>query len=132
MVPSLNGPGFLGTHAPFQSHLSLVLILLSVLLLSVGVFLARRRRFSAHGWVQIAGVAVNALAVLRVMVASFVTHILPGIPARLLEGDYGVTSLHALVGPCGLLFGIFVALRGNGLVPPALRFKNYKLFMRLA
>jgi hypothetical protein len=29
-----------------------------------------------------------------------------------------------------MLLGIFVVLRGNNLVPSALRFKNYKLFMR--
>src|SRR5262249_60201130 len=31
-----------------------------------------------------------------------------------------------------LIFGTFVALRGNELVPRALEFKNYKLFMRTA
>jgi uncharacterized membrane protein YozB (DUF420 family) len=66
------------------------------------------------------------------MVNSYVTHILPGIPAKLLEGDYGVTTIHAVIGTIGLLLGIFVVLRGNNLVPKALRFKNYKLFMRTA
>jgi len=31
-----------------------------------------------------------------------------------------------------VLLGVFVALRGNELVPRALRFKNYKAFMRPA
>ena len=35
-------------------------------------------------------------------------------------------------GTDGFLFGIFVVLRANGLVPERLRFKNYKLFMRSA
>ena len=42
------------------------------------------------------------------------------------------TTIHALVGLAALLLGVFVVLRGNGLVPKALRFKNYKLFMRTA
>ena len=73
---------------------------------------------------------LNAIVVLGVMINSFVIHILPGIPGKLLEGDYGVTTVHAIVGVIGLLLGVFVVLRGNKLVPKALRFKNYKLFMR--
>jgi hypothetical protein len=34
------------------------------------------------------------------------------------------------VGAIGLVLGTFVVLRGNELVPKALRFSNYKLFMR--
>lgn len=128
----LNGPRFLGTKAPYHSDLSLVLILISVILLTAGFVLARQKRYTAHRWVQTAAVVVNAAVVLSVMVASFAVYILPGLPARLLEGSYGVTTLHALVGGAGLLFGVFVALRGNELVPRRLRFRNYKLFMRTA
>ena len=66
------------------------------------------------------------------MVRSYVVHILPGIPAKLLQGDYAVTTIHAIVGVLSLLLGIFVVLRGNNLVPKSLRFKRYKLFMRTA
>jgi uncharacterized membrane protein YozB (DUF420 family) len=66
------------------------------------------------------------------MIKSYVTFILPGIPSKLLEGDYAFTTIHALVGLASLLLGVFVVLRGNELVPNALRFKNYKLFMRTA
>ena len=31
-----------------------------------------------------------------------------------------------------LVFGLFVTLRGNGLVPKFLQFSNYKAFMRVA
>ena len=37
-----------------------------------------------------------------------------------------------LIGAIALVFGVFVALRGNKLVPKSLRFNNYKLFMRWA
>jgi uncharacterized membrane protein YozB (DUF420 family) len=66
------------------------------------------------------------------MVTSYIIHILPGIPAKLIEGDYAVTTLHAIIGTIGLIFGVFVMLRGNKLVPKSLRFNNYKLFMRWA
>ena len=130
MKDLLNGPGILGTHAPLISDLSLILISLTAIMFTIGWQLARHRHYEAHRWVQTVTAAINAIVVLGVMVNSYVIHILPGIPAKLLEGDYGVTTIHAIVGTIGLLLGIFVVLRGNKLVPEALRFKNYKLFMR--
>ena len=97
---------------------------------TVGWQLARRKHYELHRWLQTAAASLNAFVVIFVMINSFVTHILPGIPGKLLEGDYGVTTIHAVVGTIGLLLGIFVVLRANGLVPKGLRFKNYKLFMR--
>lgn len=126
----LNRPGFLGTHAPFISDLSLVLILLTAILFTIGWQLARHKHYKAHRWVQTVAATINAIVVLSVMIYSFVTHILPGIPAKLLEGDYAVTTVHAGVGTIGLVLGIFVVLRANELVPEAWRFSNYKLFMR--
>ena len=124
------GPGFLGTNAPFVSDLSLVLMLLSAGMLTYGRHLARHKRFRAHGWIQTAGVAISTVVALTFMLYSFVKHILPGVPSKLLEGDYGLSTLHALVGSAAVLLGVFVVLRGHNLVPKALRFRNYKAFMR--
>ena len=132
MLQLLNGPGFLRTHAPFLSDLTLVLICLTAVLFTIGWQLARHKRYEAHRWVQTTTATLNAVVVLVVMVNSYLTNILPGLPARLLEDDYGITTVHAVVGLMGLLLGIFVVLRANGLVPNALRFQNYKLFMRTA
>jgi uncharacterized membrane protein YozB (DUF420 family) len=41
-----------------------------------------------------------------------------------------VTTIHSIIGAIGLLLGIFVVLRANKLVPKAVRFSNYKGFMR--
>jgi uncharacterized membrane protein YozB (DUF420 family) len=128
----LNLPGFLGTHALFLSDLTLILILLTALLFTIGWQLARHKHYQAHRWVQTVTAILNAIVVLAVMIRSFIVHILPGIPGKLLQGDYGVTTVHAIVGMVGLLLGIFVVLRGNELVPKSLRFKKYKLFMRTA
>jgi uncharacterized membrane protein YozB (DUF420 family) len=92
----------------------------------------RRKHYEVHRWVQTVTAGINAVVVLTVMIKSFVVHILPGIPGRLLQGDFGVTTVHALIGLSGLLLGIFVVLRANKLVPKRLRFKNYKAFMRTA
>ncbi len=132
MTDFLTTPGFLGTKATLRSDLTLVLILISAVMLNVGFFLARRKQFTAHRWVQTGAVTVNTLVVLISMVTSYIIHILPGIPAKLAQGDYAVTTVHALIGATALVYGVFVALRGNNLVPKKLRFNNYKLFMRWA
>ena len=132
MINFLDQPGFLWTHAPFISDLTLILILLTAILFTIGWQLARHKHFEAHRWVQTTTACLNAVVVLVVMIRSFIVHILPGIPGKLLQGDYAVTTVHALVGATGLLMGIFVVLRANGLVPKSLRFKKYKPFMRTA
>ena len=126
------GPGFLGTNARFGSDATLVLIVVTAVLFTIGWRLALGKRYDAHRWVQTLAAALNAIVVLSTMITSFLTHILPGIPGKLAEGSYGVTTVHALVGLIGLVLGVFVVLRGNKLVPKGLRFKNYKLFMRLS
>jgi uncharacterized membrane protein YozB (DUF420 family) len=130
MINILYRPGFLGTHAPLISDLSLILILLTAIMFTIGWQLARQKKYETHRWVQTVAACLNAIVVLGVMIRSFVVHILPGVPGKLLEGDYGVTTVHAIVGMIALLFGLFVVLRANKLVPKGLRFKNYKLFMR--
>jgi uncharacterized membrane protein YozB (DUF420 family) len=128
----LHSPGFLGTQAQFGSDATLVLIVATAVLFTIGWRLALGKRYDAHRWVQTLAAALNAVVTLGTMVTSFLTHILPGIPGKLAEGSYGVTTVHALVGLIGLVLGVFVVLRGNKLVPRGLRFKNYKLFMRLS
>jgi len=130
MKDVLKPSGFLGTRAPFIADLTLILILLTAILFTIGWRLARHKKFDAHRWVQTSSASLNAIVVLSVMINSFVLYILPGIPGKLLMGDYAVTTIHAFVGMCGLLLGIFVVLRANKLVPKRLRFKNYKRFMR--
>jgi len=66
------------------------------------------------------------------MILPFRDFIAPGVPERLGERFYGVTTLHALVGGCALVFGLYVVLRANGLMPKPLRFRNYKVFMRVS
>ena len=132
MLNFLDAPGFLGTRALMRSDLTLVLTLLSAALLTLGWQLALRKRFDAHRWVQTAAVTLNALVVVLSMVTSYIEHILPGIPAKLGQGDYAIVTLHGLLGVVAVLLGVFVALRANGLVPKALQFANYKLFMRWA
>lgn len=99
---------------------------------SVGALLAHQGRYESHRWVQTSAAAVSAILVLWLMILPYRDFILPGVPSRLGEAFYLVTTLHALVGAVAMPFGLFVVLRGNRLVPAGLRFSNYKLFMRTA
>jgi plastocyanin len=128
----MNGRGFLGTNASVLADISLIMGILVALVLTVGMLLAVRKRYQAHRWVQTTAVTLNVVQVLTIMVASFFKSAAPGIPQKLNETYYQAATIHALLGVCTLLFGSFVALRGNELVPRALKFNNYKLFMRTA
>ena len=124
--------GFLGTKAPVRSDITLVLILITSALFTIGWQLALRKRYEAHRWVQTTAAILNAIIVLLAMINIFIIYILPGIPAKLFQGSYGATTLHGLVGAIGLVLGVFVVLRANNLMPKSLRFKNYKRFMRIS
>jgi plastocyanin len=128
----MNGRGFLGTNANLLQDLSLVLGILVALTLTVGVVMAVRKRYEVHRWIQTVAVSLNILQVLTIMVGSFLKSAAPGIPQRLGETYYSSALIHASIGLITLLFGTFVMLRGNKLVPRGLQFRNYKLFMRTA
>lgn len=132
MTEILHQPGFLGTAGNFATDMTLVLSLLVAAALTVGVVLARRRDFRSHRIVQTAAASSNAVLVLWMMVFPFFDFVAPGIPERLGERFYWVTTLHAIVGAAALLLGVFVVLRANGLMPQSLRFRNYKGFMRVS
>ena len=130
MINFYKDPGFLGTKAYLYSDITLILILVSAALFTIGWQLAVRKRYQSHRWVQTTAVILNAVVVLIVMIGSFIKNISPGIPGKLNETSYLVPTVHAIIGITGLVFGVFIDLRGNNLVPKALQFRNYKLFMR--
>ena len=112
--------------------MTLVISLVVALLLTVGFLLARAGHYTAHRWVQTTAVCLNAILVGWMMILPFRDFVLPGIPGRLDERFYALTTIHGLIGFSALLFGVFVALRGNELVPSSLKFSDYKRFMRVA
>jgi uncharacterized membrane protein YozB (DUF420 family) len=126
----LGGLQFAVVKAPLGAVVSLVLIVASAVLFTIGWRLAVHKHFEAHRWVQTVAASLNAVVVLAWMIRSFVLYVAPAIPGKLGQDSYALTTAHAFVGAIGLLLGVFVVLRGNGLVPQALRFTNYKAFMR--
>lgn len=125
-------PGFLGTHASLLADLSLVLILTSSILFTIGWQLAVHKHYKAHKWIQTCAAFVNATVVISFMINSFIVHILPGLPSKLFQGDYAVTTIHALIGAAGLLLGLYNVIQAHKLVPEKLRFRRFKLMMRIS
>jgi hypothetical protein len=66
-----HAPGFLGTNANFAADMTLVIMLLTAALFSVGFYLARKGKFNTHKWVQTIGVSLNLIMVLWMMVLPF-------------------------------------------------------------
>jgi uncharacterized membrane protein YozB (DUF420 family) len=126
-----NLPGFLGTRAHFLSDLTLVLIIISSTLFTIGWQLAVHKHYGIHRWVQTTAATINAIVVVGVMILSFLKFILPAIPGKLIEPSVWVTVIHAIIGLIGLLLGVFIVLRANKIIiPRRFWFNNYKLFMR--
>ena len=132
MTDLLHQPGFLGTSANFAADATLIGMILIGILFTIGAVLARRGSISNHRWVQTLTVLFNLLLVMWMMILPYRDFILPGIPDKLGDAFHLSTTLHGLVGAVAIVFGLFVVLRGHGLVPEALKFSNYKRYMRTA
>ncbi|HJS28411.1 MAG TPA: hypothetical protein VJ768_02235, partial [Anaerolineales bacterium] len=132
MTELFHRPGFLGTSANLAADATLVAMLVIGALFTVGAVLARRGRYETHRWVQTGTAVINLILVAWMMILPYRDFILPGFPERIGETFYLSTTLHAFVGLAAILFGSFVVLRGNGLVPDGLTFQNYKPMMRIA
>jgi uncharacterized membrane protein YozB (DUF420 family) len=130
MAELFHKPGFLGTNANFAADMTLILGIVVAVLFTIGLVLARMGKYDAHRWVQTTAAAINLILVLWLMVLPFRDFIVRDTIGPQPHYFYIITTLHATIGSIALLFGVFVALRGNKLVPKFLRFNNYKGFMR--
>lgn len=125
-------PGFFGTNANFFADVTLVAMLVTATLFSVGFYLARKDNLGAHKWVQTLGALINLILVLWMMILPYRDFIIQDQGGPREGFFYSVTMLHALIGLSATIFGIYVVLRGHKLMPKFLRFNNYVPFMRVA
>ena len=112
--------------------MTLIGMLVIALIFSIGAWMAVQGKYGIHRVLQTTAVILNLILVLWMMILPYRDFVAPGIPQRLDERFYSITTFHALLGLAALVLGIFVALRGNGLMIKPLRFNNYKLFMRIS
>jgi plastocyanin len=109
----------------------LIIELLMGAMLLLGMFLARAKAFRAHGICQSIVIILNLAPIALFMLPAFRKGIVPGIPAQLGDRFYGVTTAHAVLGGAAELLGLYILLvAGTKILPAALRFENYKRWMR--
>ena len=85
----------------------------AAVLLTIGVVLAKTKRYRAHRWVQTAAVCLNAVPVAFWMIYSFAKYVAPDLPGNLSEGSYLLTTIHAVAGAIGVAIGMYVMVRAN-------------------
>ena len=123
--------GFLGTGAAFTADLNLVVQVLMGAALIAGAWLARRKRYRAHAICQTAVLVLNLVMIGSVMWPSFHVQVLPGLSRHWTRLYYATAAAHGALGAVAELLGLYIALvAGTRVVPPRLRFKQWKLWMR--
>src|ERR1700732_4977578 len=124
--------GFLGSDAGLPSNLNLTIQIAMGVALIFGAFLARAKRFVAHGICQTVVLVLNLVMIFCLMWPSFHLHVLPRLPKRLGKRFYAVATIHGVFGVLAEIFGIYIALvAGTKILPEAWRFKRWKLWMRV-
>jgi uncharacterized membrane protein YozB (DUF420 family) len=123
--------GFLGTEASLAADLALVGSIIVALAMTYGAYLAIRGRYEAHRWVQTGAAIVNVFLIFGLMIPALLA-VTPEENVDLPTSAFVAMPAHELIGAVALVFGLFVVLRGNNLVPERWRFQNYKPFMRAA
>ena len=120
-----------GGDAPRPANLNLAVQILMGVALLAGMFLARRKRYRAHGICQSTVILLNLIPIFTYMGPVFGRGVFPKIPAMLGQGFYALPTAHATLGTLAELLGLYIILRaGTDVLPEAFRFKNYKLWMR--
>jgi uncharacterized membrane protein YozB (DUF420 family) len=124
--------GFLGTHAGYGSDLNLTIQIAMGVALIFGAFLARAKRFVAHGICQTVVLVLNFGMICFLMWPSLHSQVLPRLPKRLGKRFYAVATVHGFLGVLAEILGLYIALvAGTNILPESLRFKGWKLWMQV-
>jgi uncharacterized membrane protein YozB (DUF420 family) len=124
--------GFLSTQAGFGADLNLLIQIAMGITLVVGAFLARTKRYKAHGICQSTVLFLNLVLIFSVMWPSFRLVVLPGLPKHLERRYYAIATIHGVLGAVAELLGLYIILvAGTDILPQAWRFERWKLWMRI-
>jgi uncharacterized membrane protein YozB (DUF420 family) len=124
--------GFLGTPAGMGADLNLTIQVIMGFALIAGAFLARTKRYTAHGACMTAVLLLNLVSIAVVMLPSFGQLVLPRLSSHLHKRYYTVAAVHGVLGSAAELLGLYIAMvAGTKLLPEQWRFKKWKLWMRI-
>jgi uncharacterized membrane protein YozB (DUF420 family) len=131
VLSSLPVKGFLGTGAPFDADVNLVVQLMMGTALGAGVVLAKQRRYRAHGICQTTVLLLNLLMIGLVMWPAFRQQVKPKLPRVLRTAYYAAPTIHAALGIAAELLGLYiVVVAGTNVLPTWLRFTRWKPWMQ--
>jgi len=124
--------GFLGTWAGFSADLNLPIQIAMGVALLAGGFLARAKRYAAHGACQAVVLILNLPMIALVMWPSLHAQVLPRLSSHLGRRYYAIAAAHGVLGALAEVLGLYILLvAGTNILPKAWRFKRWKLWMRL-
>lgn len=123
--------GFLGTAAPLEADIVLLLEIGMGLGLLLGAWLARTKHYRQHGWCQSIIVLCNLAIIGLTMAPSFRSHVLPRIPAKLSKPYFALATAHGVLGSITEFAALYILLAaGTRLLPESMRITRYKFWMR--
>jgi len=124
--------GFLGTGAPFAADVNLIVQLVMGGALVAGAILARKNRYRAHGACQTTVLLLNLWMIGFEMWPSFRLQVMPHVSKVLHTAYYTIAAVHVALGTAAEVLGIYIVLvAATKLVPPSLRFTQWKRWMRI-
>lgn len=124
--------GFLGSWASFSADLNLVIQIAMGVALLVGAFLARAKRYTAHGICQAAVLILNVPMIALVMWPSLHSRVLPKLSSHFGKRYYATATIHGILGAVAELLGLYILLvAGTNILPNSWRLQSWKLWMRI-
>jgi uncharacterized membrane protein YozB (DUF420 family) len=124
--------GFFGTWASFNADLNLLAQIAMGIALLAGTFLARAKRYAAHGACQAVVLILNLPMIALVMWPSLHVRVLPQLSRHFEKRYYAVATVHGVLGTLAEALGLYIVLAaGTNILPLAWRFQRWKLWMRI-
>lgn len=124
--------GFLGTGATFAADVNFIVQLAMGGALIAGVILAKQKRYKSHGACQTIVLLLNVWLIALTMLPSFREQVVPHISRALKRSYYAIATVHMLLGTSAEVLGLYIVLvAGTKLIPPSLRFTQWKRWMRI-
>jgi uncharacterized membrane protein YozB (DUF420 family) len=124
--------GFLGTWASFSADLNLLIQIAMGVALLAGAFLARAKRYAAHGACQAMVLILNLPMIALVMWPSLQVRVLPRLSSHFGKRNYAIAMTHGVLGALAEVLGLYILLvAGTNMLPLTWRFQRWKLWMRI-
>jgi uncharacterized membrane protein YozB (DUF420 family) len=124
--------GFLGTWASFGADVNLLIQFAMGIALVIGAFLARAKRYTAHGICQTLVLLLNFPMIALVMWPSFHSRVLPRLSSHFGKRNYAIATAHGALGAVAEILGLYIVLvAGTNVLPAKWRIQRWKFWMRI-